>query len=284
MTTNGPLAPSRTSSGCRRPATRTRRSPTTSATAAPTPTSGPSSTRASSSYARLGVLPADRRRHRALARRRRPGHPASSRAGHRLLPLRHATPGHRGRLRRLQRRRPDRLRRRRASRGPGPAAPGPEQGVRAPVAGAVRRAGRARRSRPATERPAVGAAGATMADTASGVGLIPEQAWENAGPRRRRRTAPTRQCASIGFAERQGGRQRLAADLVGGAVRAAVARPARGPDHRAAASTPSPATSATPSSGITVTLTAPADRSVVGATTTVTGTHGTRIDRSTSTP
>ncbi len=51
--------PTPTSSGCRRPATPTRRSPTTSATAARTPTSARSSTRASSSCTRLGVLRSD---------------------------------------------------------------------------------------------------------------------------------------------------------------------------------------------------------------------------------
>ena len=63
---------------------------------------------------------------------------------------------------------------------------------------------------------------------ASGVGLIPEQAWEVADLARSPfGTDPT--VASIGFQQRQGRRLRSRADLVGGAVRPAAADLARRP-------------------------------------------------------
>ncbi len=89
------------------------------------------------------------------------------------------------------------------------------------------------RSPPATGRRAVDL-GARMARTGSGVGLIPEQAWEN----------PDLAASPFGTAagvrvdrlrQRQGGRQRVAADLVGGARSCGCPRDLRaGRDHRAA--------------------------------------------------
>ena len=122
VTTNGPLGSPRTSSGSRRPATRTPRSPTTSATAARRSTSARSSTRASSSWCGWAscppTTPTSSSRSRSSTRRSR----------------RHAErPG----LAPLQRRR---LRRRRDRRPPlGAERPG----NRPPLAGALRRARRA---------------------------------------------------------------------------------------------------------------------------------------------
>ena len=122
---------SRTSSACRRPATRTRRSPTTSATAARRSTSARSSTPASSSTRGSACC--------------RPTTPTSSRS----LPVVDATikrtHGQRRRLPALQRRR---LRRRRDRRPPVGAV---QQGQRPPVAGARRRA-RPVRARPRRRR------------------------------------------------------------------------------------------------------------------------------------
>ena len=84
-----------------------------------------------------------------------------------------------------------------------------------------------------------------MARFSSGVGLIPEQAWElpdlAASPFG---TDPT--VASIGFTQRQAGRFGITADVVGRLVRAAVRRP-RAPDklRRPARRTRSSATSPT---------------------------------------
>ena len=117
VTTTGPYAPRATSSGCPRPATRTRPSPTTSATAART--AGP----ARGHRRRLpGADPArraagERPRRAGLAAGRRPDDRGADADRHRLLPVRHSTPGHRGRLRRLLRSRPDGLRARPARPG-----------------------------------------------------------------------------------------------------------------------------------------------------------------------
>ena len=123
-------APSRTSSGCPRPATRTRRSPTTSATAARTPTSAPSSTPASWSCRGSAFCPADDPDVAATlplvdevigrTTRQRPG----------LLPLRRRHPRHRGRLRRLQHRRLDGLHGAGQAMGRRLRRPGPEPGIR----------------------------------------------------------------------------------------------------------------------------------------------------------
>ena len=163
---------------------------TTSATAAPTPTSGPSSTRASSSCpGSASCRPTTPTSPRSLAaRRQRDRGDDQQRA--RLLPLRHRHARHRGRLRRLQRRRPDRLHGRRASRGPASAAP--RARTRAPATSGRCWPASAAEHEIATGTPADGrrSCWAAMAATASGIGLIPEQAWENAGPGRRRRSAP----------------------------------------------------------------------------------------------
>ena len=110
--------------------------------------------------------------------------------------------------------------------------PGPEQGLRAPLAGAVRRARRAahrdrrpRRRRSSCWREMAAHRVRRRTDPRTGLG--------EPRPGRRRRTAPQPECASIGFTERQGGRQRLAADLVGGAVRPALGRPPGGRGDRA---------------------------------------------------
>jgi glucan 1,4-alpha-glucosidase len=108
-----------------------------------------------------------------------------------------------------------------------------------------------------------------MARTASGVGLIPEQAWEDPGLAASPYGTPP-ECASIGFTNGKAAGSaspltwsaaqftRLAADLRAGRI---TEQP---PDTvaRYLAHT---------QLGTTITLTAPADRSVVGATTTVTG-------------
>ena len=122
-----------------------------------------------------------------------------------------------------------------------------------------------------------------MADTGSGVGLIPEQAWEN----------PDLPASPFGTAtgvrvdrvrQRQGRRQRLAADLVGGAVRPARRGPsatgeiterpvdtvARYIDHTQGATT--------------LTLTAPANGSLVTGTDHCQPARQRRTPTSTSTP
>jgi glucoamylase len=119
------------------------------------------------------------------------------------------------------------------------------------------------------DRPAAGALLDEMARTGSGVGLIPEQAWENPDLAASAfGTDP--ECASIGFVNGKAAGSaspltwsaaqftRLAADLRAGRI---TEQPRDTTDrylrhHQA---------------GTTITLTAPADRSVVGATTIVTG-------------
>ena len=66
---------------------------------------------------------------------------------------------------------------------------------------------------------------------ASGVGLIPEQVWENADlPASPFGTPP--ECASIGFENGKAAGSAIPADLVGGAVRPAVGEHPRRRDHR----------------------------------------------------
>ena len=145
----------RTSSGCRRRATRTPRSSTASAMAARRSTSATSSTPASWSSRGSGLL--------------RPTTPTSSTRS-RWSTRRSGRHGQRRRLPPVQRRR---LRRSRSdgSRGRRPA------GHRAPVAGAGRRA-RTVRARHRRHRRGAVAAPATRCAIWLGVGLIPEQAWE----------------------------------------------------------------------------------------------------------
>ena len=91
----------------------------------------------------------------------------------RLLPLRHQRRGHRGRLRRLPCARPDQLR----PRGQAVAGRGRQPRLRSHLAGALRRARRAT----AADRRRTGAAALydAMSAFAWGVGLMPEQNWEN---------------------------------------------------------------------------------------------------------
>jgi hypothetical protein len=111
---------------------------------------------------------------------------------------------------------------------------------------------------------------ASMAGMASGIGLVPEQAWEDENlPASPFGTDP--QCASIGFVNGKAAGSaspltwseaqyvRLSADLRAGRI---TERPVDTVDRYLRHT----------QRGITVTLTAPADRSVVGATTTVAGT------------
>ena len=126
----------------------------------------------------------------------------------------------RPRLASLQRRRLRRSRHRRTPVG------AQRPGDRPPVARAVRRASRTGPGRRVTRATAASLLNG-MRKFASGVGLIPEQDWET---RRRRpiavRHGPDRRVDR--FREREGGRLRFAADLVGGGVRPSRRRPRRG--------------------------------------------------------
>ena len=107
---------------------------------------------------------------------------------------------------------------------------------------------------------------------ASGVGLIPEQDWElpdlAASPYG---TDPT--VASIGFPNGGAGRLGLAADVVGGVVRAARGRPRRRAERRAAGRSRTARYVAHAQGATTLTVTSPADgSSVAGSPVTVTGT------------
>ena len=129
---------------------------------------------------RLGILPADDADVATLAGRRRPGHrPQTTSSGSGFYRYGTSDDRHRGRLRRLQHRRPDRLHGRRASRGPGSAgaqAQNHGSGHLWPVLSGERAEHDDRhRAAPAT---AV-SLWQEMAHTGSGVGLIPEQAWED---------------------------------------------------------------------------------------------------------
>ena len=210
--------PAATSSGCPRTATRTRRSPTTSATAARPPTSARSSTPGFLELTRLGILPADRPRRAPLAAGRGRDHPA-----------RHRRAGP-------------------ASTATAPTTPGTEDGygdcyepdatdcspygqavadrqhrLRPPVAGAERRARRAAAAdrRPRRRGPA---AARRCSAFSSGIGLVPEQAWENpdlaaVAVRHRPGDRVDR------LRRRRAGRLGLAADLGAGAAGAADPEP-----------------------------------------------------------
>ena len=137
----------RTSSGCPRTATPTRRSTYNLGNGGPDADQRAVIDAGFLELPRLGILPG-----------RRPGRATSlglvdavigrttaERPG--LLPLRHRHAGHRGRVRRLQHRRPDRLHRAGQAVGRRLRRPGAEPGLGPPVAGAVRRA------RPSTTSP-----------------------------------------------------------------------------------------------------------------------------------
>ena len=160
------VATSLTSSGFPRPVTRTRRSATTSATAARRSTSARSSTPASSSSSGSASCPANdpdvaatrcpSSTRRSSSRRR------AGRAGCATTATATATAS---------------AARRHCTSTGRPWAPS-NHGHRAPVAGAVRRARRSRNWRPGT-RPAAGRRCLRAIDAmSSGVGLVPEQVWD----------------------------------------------------------------------------------------------------------
>ena len=254
VTTTGPLrAPAATSSGCPRTATRMRRSPTTSATAAPTPTSARSSTPGSWSCPGSGILPADDPDVAADAAGRRRRRSARHRQRARVLPLRHRDTGHRGRLRRLLRARRHRLLARRASRGrtsrPGHPA----------TCGRCWR--RARRAARCDRRRGDGAPSCCSACSAfaSGIGLIPEQAWENPDlPASPFGTDP--ESASIGF--ENGEAAGTASPLTWSAARSSGCSPSIGPARPSSSrgSTASATSAHTQPAETPVTVTAPGRR------------------------
>ena len=201
----------------------------------------------------------------------------SRRDGHRLLPVRHAADRHRGRLRRLPRRRPDRLHGR-----------GQAVGRRLPEARARTRArGTSGRCCPASgpsTQIATGTRGdgcallGAMAETASGVGLVPEQAWENADLRRVAVRHATRSAPRSASSTARPPAARSPLTWSAGPVRAAVARPAGRPDHRAPVDTVARYIDHT-QPGTTVTLTAPADTVARRRDHDGVGTHDARVDR-----
>ncbi len=183
---------------------------------------------------RLGVLPADDPTIASSLDAGRPGDRQDhhQRAG--LLPLRRRHTGHRGRVRRLQRRRLDVLHRRRASRGratapirrrPRGAAPG-TSGRSWPASGPSTRSPPGTAPRPSDLWTSMaGHRVRRRADPRTGLGE----------PRSGRLTVRHRTRMRVDrLPERQGRRQRLPADLVGGAVRPAVREHPRRPGHRTA--------------------------------------------------
>ena len=109
-----------------------------------------------------------------------------------------------------------------------------------------------------------------MSRTGSGVGLIPEQVWENADLP----ASPLGTPAGVRVdrvRQRQGGRQRLAADLVGGVVRPAVADDPRRRITEQPVDTIARYIDNT-QGATTLELTSPANGSLVTGTATVTGT------------
>ena len=146
---------------------------------------------------RLGILPVDDPDVVNSDRRRRCRHRRDHRQWRRVLPLRHHHPRNRGRLRRLQRRRCDGL------HDPGQAVGGCLRWRRRRTGARVICGPCSPPSAASTRSPTVIAASAAelllgMSRTGSGVGLIPEQVWENADlPASPFGTPP--ECASIGF-------------------------------------------------------------------------------------
>ena len=201
-------------------------------------TSGPSSTRASSSCPGSACCRRPTPTWRGRSRWSTPSSGSRSAPAPAFYRYGTPTPRHRGRLRRLPRRRPHRLLRRGQAVGrqlqDRHARPGSEQGLRPHLAGARRRAGRARGGHGRRRRGARHCGRRWRAMT-SGVGLIPEQAWENAEPGTHARTGTLPpECASIGFVNGKPAGSTSPLTWSRGAVRAAVGEPARGAHHRAA--------------------------------------------------
>ena len=116
---------------------------------------------------------------------------------------------------------------------------------------------------------------------ASGVGLIPEQAWENARPRRARRSAPTRRSRRSASRTASRPARRRALTWSAGQFVRLMLDTRRGRRARPPATTRSTATSRTRRATTALTVTAPADRvdrSTSSVTVTGTSTPGNTID------